>query len=230
AVEGGNNVIVRATDVAGNTHDAAAFAFTLDTTIATAGVALTTDTGVAGDGVTSQAALTFSAPDADATRVITVDGKQVASYDAASMTDGAHTVSITDTDVAGNTSTASTTFTLDTATAAPVVALSSDSGSSGSDGITNVGTLAISGTEAGATISYSTDGGTTWTNSFSAVEGDNSVIVRATDVAGNTHNAAAFTFTLDTATAAPVVALAHDSGASGSDGITNVGTLAVSGA
>ncbi|MBA5690767.1 hypothetical protein, partial [Rugamonas apoptosis] len=84
-------------------------------------------------------------------------------------------------DVAGNTSTASTTFTLDTATAAPVVALSSDSGASGSDGITNVGTLAISGTEAGAAISYSTDGGTTWTNSFNAVEGDNSVIVRATD-------------------------------------------------
>ncbi|MBA5690771.1 hypothetical protein, partial [Rugamonas apoptosis] len=68
------------------------------------------------------------------------------------------------------------TFTLDTATAAPVVALAHDSGASGSDGITNVGTLAVSGAETGATLSYSTDGGTTWNSSFSAVEGGNNVI------------------------------------------------------
>ncbi|MBA5690776.1 Ig-like domain-containing protein, partial [Rugamonas apoptosis] len=68
-------------------------------------------------------------------------------------------------------------------------------------------TLAISGAETGATLSYSTDGGTTWNSSFNAVEGGNNVIVRATDVAGNTHDAAAFAFTLDTTIATAGVAL-----------------------
>ena len=119
------------------------------------------------------------------------------------------------TDAAGNTSTtAADVITLDTvAPTAPTVALTSDSGSSSSDHITNVGTLNVSSLESGATVSYSVDGGSTFTSSFGAVAGLNNVIVRATDVAGNTKDTA-FTFTLDTSTAAPVVALTSDSGSS----------------
>ena len=111
---------------------------------------------------------------------------------------GLNNVIVRATDVAGNTKDTAFSFTLDTSTAAPVVALTSDSGSSASDHITNVGTLNVSGLESGATVSYSIDGGTTFTSSFAAVAGLNNVIVRATDVAGNT-NDTAFSFTLDTA-------------------------------
>ncbi|MGN2624992.1 Ig-like domain-containing protein [Stutzerimonas balearica] len=103
------------------------------------------------------------------------------------------------TDVAGNTSGATTvSFVLDTQVAAPSVSLTSDTGASGSDSITNSGALTIGGTEAGATVEYSTDGGQTWTDSFSAVEGSNTVSVRQTDVAGNTSGATTLSFVLDT--------------------------------
>uniref|UniRef100_UPI00158FCF1D hypothetical protein n=1 Tax=Burkholderia stagnalis TaxID=1503054 RepID=UPI00158FCF1D len=69
-------------------------------------------------------------------------------------------------------------FTLDTSATAPGVALTTDSGSSASDHITNVGTLNLTGVETGATVEYSIDGGHTWNTSFSAVEGLNGVQVR----------------------------------------------------
>ena len=50
---------------------------------------------------------------------------------------GAHTVVVTDTDTAGNIANASLSFTLDTTIATPTVALTSDTGSSSSDGITS---------------------------------------------------------------------------------------------
>ncbi|WP_157655742.1 Ig-like domain-containing protein, partial [Burkholderia ubonensis] len=113
--------------------------------------------------------------------------------------------------------------------AAPGVALTTDSGSSASDHVTNVGTLNLTGVEAGATVEYSTDGGHTWSTSFSAVEGLNDIQVRQTDIAGNTSSATSFSFTLDTSAAAPGVALTTDSGSSASDHITNVGTLNLTG-
>ena len=46
------------------------------------------------------------------------------------------------------------------------------------------------------------DGGTTWTTSFTAVQGENNVLVRQTDTAGNVSQSTPFSFTLDTAVAA----------------------------
>jgi len=57
---------------------------------------------------------------------------------------------------------------------------------------------------AGFNIMHTTNGGSTWTSSFTAVEGLNTVQVRQTDVAGNVSTATSFSFTLDTlAPAAP---------------------------
>src|SRR5258707_10952995 len=80
----------------------------------------------------------------------------------------------------------------------PGAALTTDSGSSNSDHITNVGALSLSGIESGATVEYSTNGGTTWTTSFTPIEGPNAVLVRQTDVAGNVSSATSLSFTLDT--------------------------------
>ncbi|WP_336605417.1 tandem-95 repeat protein [Stutzerimonas stutzeri] len=108
--------------------------------------------------------------------------------------------SVSHTDAAGNTGSAEAdhTYAVDTQVAAPTVALQIDSGASGSDGITNSGGLNISGIETGATVEYSTDGGNNWSSSFTPGEGNNTVSVRQTDVAGNTSGATTVRFVLDT--------------------------------
>ncbi|WP_230953273.1 beta strand repeat-containing protein, partial [Burkholderia stagnalis] len=230
AVEGLNDVRVRQTDVAGNTSAATSFSFTLDTSAAAPGVALTTDSGSsASDHVTNVGTLNLTGVETGATVEYSIDGGHTWNTNF-SATEGLNDVQVRQTDIAGNTSNpASFSFTLDTSATAPGVALTTDSGSSASDHVTNAGTLNLSGVETGATVEYSIDGGHTWNTSFSAVEGLNDVQVRQIDVAGNTSDPTSFSFTLDTSAAAPGVALATDSGSSASDHVTNVGTLNLSG-
>ncbi|WP_232450724.1 beta strand repeat-containing protein, partial [Burkholderia ubonensis] len=230
AVEGTNNVQVRQIDVAGNTSSATSFSFTLDTSAAAPGVALTTDSGSSAvDHITNVGTLNVTGVESGATVQYSVDNG--AHWNTSfSAVEGLNNVQVRQIDVAGNTSSATSfSFTLDTSAAAPGVALTTDSGSSASDHITNVGTLNLSGVETGATVEYSTDGGHTWSASFSATEGLNDIQVRQTDIAGNTSAATSFSFTLDTSAAAPGVELAVDSGSSASDHVTNVGTLNLSG-
>ena len=121
-------------------------------------------------------------------------------------TDGPVSSVLNVTDGAGNTASANgAAITLDTtAPSAPSVSLATDSGISGSDQITNIGTVNVSGLESGATWQYSTDDGANWTtgggSSFTlAGDGAKDVIVRQTDTAGNvSSNSSAFSFTLDT--------------------------------
>ena len=225
---------------------------------------ITNDSGSSGsDGITNDQTLVISGTaEANSTVSVSVDGGLpvdvtangggVWSYDytATTLSEGAHTVTATATDAAGNTSATSATFNLTvdlTAPAAPVVTgITNDSGSSGSDGITNDQTLVISGTaEANSTVSVSVDGGLpvdvtangggVWSYDYTATtlsEGAHTVTATATDAAGNTSaTSATFNLTVDlTAPAAPVVTgITNDSGSSGSDGITNDQTLVISG-
>uniref|UniRef100_UPI00168217A3 DUF4347 domain-containing protein n=2 Tax=unclassified Calothrix TaxID=2619626 RepID=UPI00168217A3 len=135
----------------------------------------------------------------------------------------------------------STTATLDTiAPAAPSFALATDSGSSSSDGITNVGTVNVAGLETNATWQYSTNSGSTWIagsgTSFTLAPGTyaaGAVRVRQTDLAGNTttpsQNATAITVD-NTAPTAGTLSLDNftDSGASNSDNITTDQTFDLS--
>ncbi|WP_244101567.1 beta strand repeat-containing protein, partial [Burkholderia ambifaria] len=230
AVEGVNDVQVRQTDIAGNTSDPSSFSFTLDTSAAAPGVALTTDSGSGStDHITNVGTLNLTGVETGATVEYSTDGGHtwITNFNAI---EGVNDVQVRQTDIAGNTSDpTSFSFTLDTSAAAPGVALTSDSGSSAADHITNVGTLNVSGVETGAVVEYSTDGGHTWNTSFNAVEGLNDVQIRQTDVAGNTSSATSFSFTLDTSAAAPGVALTSDSGSSATDHTTKVGTLNLSG-
>ena len=117
-------------------------------------------------------------------------------------------------------------------------ALSNDSGTSASDGISSVGTVTVSGLESGATWQYSTNGGTTWSSgtgtSFTLAEASyaaGSVKVRQIDKAGNTGAASSnpASITIDaTAPLALSLALDTDSG-NATDGISNVGAVKVSG-
>ncbi|MEW6758977.1 MAG: Ig-like domain-containing protein, partial [Acidobacteriota bacterium] len=140
------------------------------------------------------------------------------------LADGPYTVSATATDAAGNTSPAANNgFTVDTTPpAAPVVAsISTDTGTSSSDGITSDNTLVFSGTaEAGSTVHVFLDGaeiGTTvadgsgtWSFDYTGTtlaDGPYSVTATAEDGAGNTSPASApFAVLVDTADpAAPAV-------------------------
>jgi uncharacterized delta-60 repeat protein len=111
----------------------------------------------------------------------------------------------------------------------PLVSLQNDTGLVG-DRVTANGALLVSGVVDGATMEYSIDGGLTWSTSFSAAEGSNSVRVRQSDLAGYKSAAsAAFVFTLDTSVpTAPGVALQSDTGING-DKVTSNGTLSLTG-
>ncbi len=230
-VNGDYTVEVRQTDVAGRVSDAARLTFVLDTAAPIAPtVELTNDTAVDGDGITSDGSLTFSDVPPGATRAITLNGTPVQNY-AQPGSDGTFTVEVTDTDAAGNSSSSSITFTLDTtAPDAPTVALEEDTGAA--DGLTANAALALSGIEDGATVEYRIQSGdgefTAWSRRYTEPDNDGTytVEVRQTDTAGLTSDAGSVTFELNTdAPAAPGVALVEDTGTDG-DLITANGALA----
>jgi hypothetical protein len=200
--------------------------FTLDTTVAAPVIALVEDTGTsATDRITRNGALRVVTAEAGATVEYEVVSGGVTTWVNQATTpyaarSGANSVRFRQTDLAGNVSTVTTfTFTLDTAApVAPVVRLTSDTGTSATDRITRVGTL--TGGESGARFEYSANGTTGWSSVFAPVEGVNSTYVRQIDVAGNVSPATAtpFTFTLDTIapTTAPTgVSLVSDTGIAG---------------
>ena len=164
--------------------------------------------------------------------------------------DGAKTLSTNITDAAGNVSAnASGSFKLDTAVAASTVVLTTDSGVSASDQITNVAAFTVGSLEvvsAGASgfsyLQYQVDVNTgAWTtgalgatsvssSAFAgAADGAHTLFVRQVDLAGNVSAVTTQTFTLDaTAPGAPTLALTTDSGSNPSDNISNTGALSVS--
>nr|WP_321270769.1 Ig-like domain-containing protein [uncultured Tolumonas sp.] len=222
AAEGSNTVYVRQTDSAGNVSaPSAAFTFVRDTVVPT--IALTSNVASLHAGQTATVTFTLSeaASDFDINDIV-VSGGTLSNFSgsgtsytatftptAASTTDGAISVASSRfTDAAGNANTNSNQLSLSIDTAipvAPTLALTTDSGSSNTDNLTNVGTLSLTGVESGAVVEYSTNG-TDWTSSFTAAEGSNTVYVRQTDSAGNVSApSAAFTFVRDTVV--PTIAL-----------------------
>src|SRR6185369_12890110 len=192
--------------------------------------ALASDSGTAAHLLTNNAALNFSTVAADVTRTYTVDGGIPGSSYSAPTGDGPHTVTVTDIDAAGNTASASTTFTLDGT--APTVASIAMSDSSLKIGDTSQVTVTFSEAvsnfdKSDVTAAHGTvgdfataDGGKTWTATFTPdanIENTgNAVTVTAasyTDQSGNAGSGAtsAITYNIDTlAPAAPTVSLTHD--------------------
>ena len=168
--DGAHVFTVVAADAAGNlSATSAALNVTIDATApaAPAIASWSADSGVAGDGITSDntLALTGTAQANSTVRLydgatllgtVTADGSGAWSYTTAALADGAHSLTVTATDAAGNVSAASAALsvTVDTAApAAPVIAsFSTDSGVAG-DGITNDNTLTLTGTaQANSTV------------------------------------------------------------------------------
>lgn len=188
------------------------------------------DSGVLGDGVTnlntptvsgtSAAGNTVKLYDTDGTTLLgstVANGAGNWSITSSTLSDGGHTLKVTQTDAGSNTSILSTglALTIDTTVSAPTtlaVAPGSDSGMKG-DGISNAGTPAITGVaEANATVTlYDTDGTTAlgsgkadgsgkWSITTSNLtEGSHTLTAKQVDVAGNGSVASAgFTYIHDT--------------------------------
>ena len=271
--EGAHTLTLKATDAAGNQSAAStAFHVTIDTVAPSAPVidSVTDDvapvTGAVADngssndptltiGGTAEAGSTVTIYDTDGTTVL---GTGVATGGVFTITtsvldEGAHALTATASDAAGNQSAASTAFQviIDTsgAAVAPVIVSVTDdaapvTGLVANNGSSNDPTLTIGGTaEAGSTVTvYDTDGttvlgtgvatGGAFTITTSVLgEGAHALTARATDAAGNQGAyATAFHVTIDTvAPVAPsITAFSVDSGTAG-DHLTNDTTLTLSG-
>ncbi|WP_287034789.1 beta strand repeat-containing protein, partial [Methylobacterium sp. CG09_land_8_20_14_0_10_71_15] len=175
----------------------------------------TPDTGTAGDGITASRSPTLSGTAEAGATVTVLDagvrlGETVASADGrwsftpGTLADGAHSLTATATDAAGNTGAASAALalTIDSiAPAVPRIALASDTGTAG-DGITSNPALVYT-VDAGTSLLYAIDGGAFGTaapafRTDGTQDGRHSVQVRATDVAGNVTDSDTFSFVLDT--------------------------------
>ena len=116
---------------------------------------------------------------------------------------------------------------IDTLVNAPTVTLTNDTGTFNSDLITRIATLSVTGTEAGATVEYSSSGSGPWSGTPpTPATGSNPVFVRQTDTAGNVSAPGNLTYTLDTSNpAAPVITGVTEDGTSGQVEVNNRSTF-----
>ena len=251
--DGDKQVLVVQTNAAHLPSDAAALHFTLDTAAAPVQLALKNDTGTVGDGISSDGTVSLTGLEDGATWRYSTDGGKTwnpgqGSEIADTRFEGKHEVQVIQTDKAGNESAMnSLAFTLDTG--APTLALKNDTGPAGSlansdlqaallhDGITNDGTLLVSGLRSGASWQYSLDKGAIWVDGAGSqidaaalgADGEKTVWVKQIDASGES-GYSTFTFTLDTtAPGALRLSLANDDGASGTDHVTSDPTIIVEG-
>ncbi|MEZ9758265.1 VCBS domain-containing protein, partial [Vibrio breoganii] len=200
--DGQLTVTATAVDPAGNESTNTGNALMDTTPPAQLGLQLTTDTGSSSsDLITSNGQLTITGQETGAHTLYSVDGGHTWTKSFTPI-EGSNSVSVKQVDPAGNESKPTgLTFTLDTKVAAPQVALKTDTGSSNTDHITQHGELEVTGTESGAHIEYSIDGGKTWVDNLGQqVDGQYTALVRQTDVAGNVSGSTTINYTIDTDT------------------------------
>ena len=187
--EGANAVLARQTDMAGNVSSrSAVFNFVLDTLPPALSLALARDTGSSStDRVSSEAELVLVGAGADNLPALELqiayrlDG--AANWvDSVALTEGRHTVSLRETDTAGNTVTKDYVFTIDTVSpAAPILSEITPTPASGK---TPSFSLALSGIESNAKLEYSLNSGP-WVGNYKASSAGDDIQVQQIDLAGN---------------------------------------------
>jgi uncharacterized repeat protein (TIGR03803 family) len=172
-------------------------------------LALIHDTGASSsDRISSDPSIIYSAPAPGDTLLYKADSGSfstvVPTFATDHTADGLHTVTVEEVDPAGNISTASLSFTLDTiAPALPTLALLHDTGVSNSDHITSDPTITYLLSAIGDTLLYRTDGGSysavapTFATDHSA-DGPHTVSIEEVDAAGNISSPTNLSFMLDT--------------------------------
>ncbi len=222
---------------------------------------LVEDTGVSGtDGITRDATIILQGmAEPGAWVTVAVGGSTVGTVQADGLgawsldlggtvlADGPWTVTAQAVDLAGNRGPSSANFpvVIDTRLAVPsITGFSPDTGLVG-DGRTGTGAVVLQGSaEPGATVTVTVDGGAPFTTTVDAEgqwtldltasplsEGSHTVLVAATDAAGNTATGPVTTMTVDlTPPSAPqILAISQDTGASTTDFVTSEPRQTVSG-
>ena len=267
--EGAHSVTATATDAAGNSVESATTHFTVDTSaVDSVSMTITDDvapiTGeIVNNGVTDDTTPTFSGTTEPGATVTIKDGDTVLGTVTADengeytftptteLGDGAHSVTATATDTAGNSVDSSTTnFTIDTLAPGSVTMIITDdvapiTGEIANHGVTDDTKPTFSGTtEAGATVTIK-DGDTvlgtvtadangeySFTPTTPLNEGTHSVSATATDAAGNPVTSTTTNFSVDTtapSATASIAAITTDTGAEDNDFITSDTTLVIDG-
>jgi alpha-tubulin suppressor-like RCC1 family protein len=203
--DGPHTFTVTATDSAGNSSSAS-FTWTVDT----AGPGVVIDSHPSDPSTSSSATFTFHSTDPTATLTCTLDGGAPAPCSSGTatysgLTDGPHTFTVTATDGAGNSSSASFAWTIDTS--APTVVIDSGPANPTTD---RSATFTFTASDANdppntLTTECGVDGsafvvcasGVTFTD---LAFGDHTFSVRATDPAGNTGPAATYSWTISAST------------------------------
>ena len=216
-----HSLTATATDAAGNTSAAsAALSVTVDTTapVAPTITSFSTDSGTVGDGITNDNTLTLTGTaEANSTVKVydgatllgsaTANGSGAWSYTTAALANGAHSLTATATDAAGNTgvglSRAERHHRHRGPGGADASPRSRPTAACVGDGITNDNTLTLTGTaEANSTVkvydgatllgSATANGSGAWSYTTAALaNGAHSLTATATDAAGNTGVASA---------------------------------------
>lgn len=194
--------------------------YALDNTAPSAPVAaLATDTGNATDGISSVGTVRVSnlASDLKSWEYNSGSGWVTgtgSAFTLASGTYAANSVKVRQTDTVGQTSGETNMGAITIAPPAAITpALASDTGSSASDGVTRIATLSVTGLEAGATWSFSTNGGTNWSpvNSGASTQlpvgsyAAGNIKVRQIDLANNSSADATLSGAVIVDTTAPTV-------------------------
>ncbi|MDK9532743.1 Ig-like domain-containing protein [Salmonella enterica subsp. enterica serovar Paratyphi A] len=252
--EGLHQVYVKVEDIAGNKANSAVFDFTIDTTVSTPVISLLSkdDTGVTGDNLTNDVRPHFRVTvpgDVNEVR-LSIDGGNTwvrATQGTAGIwdytwpkdvTDGLHTLTVEATDKAGNKTTQTLDFTIDTRLSTPTIAMDSrdDTGAIG-DHITSVKrpgfTIGNIDADAHSVILRITQGGNSQEVTLTQVggqwrftpdadwaDGSYTLTVEVTDNAGNVRQSTPLVVTVDTQTSITDITLVNDHGVP-DDNLTN---------
>ncbi|MBI5017185.1 MAG: hypothetical protein HZB55_17095 [Deltaproteobacteria bacterium] len=212
--DGSHTVVVESTDGAGNTGTATS-SFTVDTVAPT--VSITAP--ATGSATTDNTPLLTFNPGDGTTVVVKVDTVVVAKTSGQSLdslTDGSHTVTVESSDAAGNTGTASSTFTVDTV--APIVSISAPANGSATNDSTPLLTFNPGdGTTVVVKVDNVVVAKTSGQSLDTLTDGPHTVVVESTDAAGNKGTASS-TFTVDTVV--PVVSISSPSNGSSTNNTT----------
>ncbi|HCL5258450.1 TPA: Ig-like domain repeat protein, partial [Salmonella enterica] len=248
--DGQHSLLVDVIDIAGNVAQQT-LQFTIDTTLQVPTIALdpTQDTGDdTKDNLTkiNKPVFIIGNVDNDVSHIVVrVDGKDYTIENTGGnltftpdqeLSDGQHTISVTVTDIAGNTKTsAELQIEVDTQVQIDSVTLTTDSGTDAHDNVTNINRPAFEiVTPDDVTAVLVSFDGVNWTSAsknaagkweFTAgndlSDGHHILHVQATDRAGNTANST-LAFTVDTYVDGLSVVMLDDAGKDSTDGITNI--------
>ncbi|WP_079819470.1 Ig-like domain-containing protein [Salmonella enterica] len=250
--DGDYTLSVSVEDAAGNTSHSAPLTVRVDTQIAIDSIELVNDSGIPNDNLTNNVRPHFRVTvpaDVNEVRLSIDDGKTwvTAAQNTAGaweyiwpddVTDGSHTVTVEATDEAGNKTTQTLDFTIDTTLSVPTLSLdSADDSGIADDNITNVKTPGFTLDNIDTDVSrvmvevmhngikqevqlVQTGGQWRFAPTSDWVDGDYILTVKVEDRAGNVKQSAPLTVTVDTHIAIDRIELVNDSGIP-NDNLTN---------